>query len=140
MYQRLAEEYSSMSDERLKELAADYADLTETARTTLKAELRRRGLTMPSEDTTPETDSIDSSKLVTISHYRDLPDALLAKGLLEIAGIECFLADDNVVRLDWFLSNAIGNMRLQVEEDDAAEALEILNQPISDDAPPDESA
>ena len=42
-------------------------------------------------------------KQVTIRAFRDLPEALLAKGSLESAGIDCFLVDDNMVRLDWFM-------------------------------------
>lgn len=68
--------------------------------------------------------------LVTIAHFRDLPEALLAKGALESSGINCFLIDDNVVRMDWFYANAIGGIRLQVEELDVGSAQEILHLPI----------
>lgn len=67
--------------------------------------------------------------LVTIERFRDLPEALLAKGKLESAGICCFLADSELVRTDWLWSNAIGNMRLQVRPEDAADALELLHEP-----------
>jgi hypothetical protein len=70
-----------------------------------------------------------SADLVTIERFRDLPVALLAKGKLESAGIRCFLADSELVRTDWLWSNAIGNMRLQVRSEDAADALEILHEP-----------
>ena len=69
------------------------------------------------------------NELVTIERFRDLPEALLAKGKLESAGIRCFLADSELVRTDWLWSNAIGNMRLQVRFEDAKEAIEILNEP-----------
>jgi hypothetical protein len=67
-----------------------------------------------------------SNELVTIARFRDLPEALLAKGSLDAAGIEAWLADENMVRMDWFLSNAIGGMRLQVRASDADEALRVL--------------
>lgn len=70
-----------------------------------------------------------SAELVTIERFRDLPEALLAKGKLESAGIRCFLADSELVRTDWLWSNAIGNMRLQVRSEDAADALEVLHEP-----------
>jgi hypothetical protein len=70
-----------------------------------------------------------SADLVTIERFRDLPEALLAKGKLESAGIRCFLADSELVRTDWLWSNAIGNMRLQVSPEDAADALEVLREP-----------
>ncbi|HET7205517.1 MAG TPA: hypothetical protein VFI95_02955 [Terriglobales bacterium] len=69
------------------------------------------------------------TNLVTIERFRDLPEALLAKGKLESAGIRCFLADAELVRTDWLWSNAIGNMRLQVRPEDAKEALEVLREP-----------
>jgi hypothetical protein len=68
--------------------------------------------------------------LITIERFRDLPEALLAKGKLESAGIDCFLADTELVRTDWLLSNLIGNMRLQVRAEDAEEAVSLLHEPI----------
>ena len=71
-----------------------------------------------------------STELVTLQHFRDVPEALLAKGKLESAGIACTLADGNLVRMDWLLSNAIGGIRLQVHEQDAEAARAILDEPI----------
>lgn len=72
-------------------------------------------------------------ELVTIRQFRDLPEALLAKGSLESAGIVCSLWDDNLVRLDWFWSNLIGGIRLKVAPEDAEASDEILNLPIPED-------
>ncbi|MGA9979330.1 MAG: hypothetical protein WBQ08_11955 [Candidatus Sulfotelmatobacter sp.] len=69
-------------------------------------------------------------ELVTIRTFRDLPEALLAKGSLESAGIEALLADDNIIRLDWFWSNLMGGIKLQVDQQDAEAANGILDQPI----------
>jgi len=44
--------------------------------------------------------------MVTVRQFRDLPEALLARDSLVSAGIEAELADDNMVRMDWFISNA----------------------------------
>jgi len=68
--------------------------------------------------------------LVTLQHFRDIPEALLAKGKLESAGIECMLADGNLVRMDWLLSNAIGGIRLQVHQQDVEPARALLEEPI----------
>lgn len=68
--------------------------------------------------------------LVTIRKFRDLPEALLAKGSLESAGIEAFLADDNMVRMDRFISNLLGGIKLVVDAENADAANKILNQPI----------
>ena len=69
-------------------------------------------------------------ELITLSKFRDLPEALLAKGCLESAGIESCLVDDNLVRLDWFWSNLMGGIKLQVRPEDADAAISILDQPI----------
>jgi len=81
----------------------------------------------------PDEDGIDEPEfreLMTLRQFTGLPEALLAKGSLESAGIECFLADDNYVRMDWFISNAIGGVKLRVKPEDVEAAEEILNQPI----------
>lgn len=77
----------------------------------------------------PDAD-VELRELVTVRTFRDLPAALLAKGSLESAGIETFLADDNMVRLDWFWSNLMGGIKLQVNQEDAEIANRILDQPI----------
>jgi ribosomal protein S27E len=46
-WRRLAEEYRARSDDELRELAADFADLTETAKQALRQEMRNRGLGEP---------------------------------------------------------------------------------------------
>lgn len=69
-------------------------------------------------------------EIVTLWRYRDLPEALVSRSKLEFYGIECFLADENVIRLNWFWSNAIGRLRLQLLEGDAQTALDILGEEI----------
>jgi hypothetical protein len=73
---------------------------------------------------------MEMRELVTIRQFRDLPEALLAKGSLESSGIECFLADDNLVRLDWFISNFIGGIKLNVRAADVENAQKLLDEPI----------
>lgn len=68
--------------------------------------------------------------LRTVRQFRDLPEALLAKGFIESAGIPCFLADDNIVRMDWFISNFVGGIKLKVYPNDERAALDLLDQPI----------
>jgi len=69
-------------------------------------------------------------RFVTLRQFRDIPEALLAKGMLESAGIKCILADGNLVRMDWLLSNAIGGIRLQVDHQELEAARAILDEPI----------
>jgi hypothetical protein len=45
--------------------------------------------------------------LVTLCRFRDIPAALLAKSILDSEGIECFLADENTIRMDWLWSNML---------------------------------
>ena len=75
-------------------------------------------------------DAAEHTDLVTIRQFGSQSEALLAKGYLESAGIECFLADANIARLEFPL--LIGGMRLQVSPTDAEAARELLNQaPLS---------
>jgi hypothetical protein len=71
-----------------------------------------------------------SDDLITLWRYRDLPEALIAHSKLKAEGFDCFLADDNIVRFDWFWSNMVGGVRLRVREDDAEPALAVLGQEI----------
>jgi XTP/dITP diphosphohydrolase len=76
-----------------------------------------------------------NTPLVTVWRFRDVSEALLAKGKLEAAGIEASLADENLVRMYWLYSNAVGGVSLQVPQHRAAEALELLQQPIPEAIP-----
>ena len=127
---RLAANYASMSDGELQRLVRNAESLTEVAWDALEDEMDRRHLEL-AEDPAPEPrQQMEMQKLVTIRQFRDLPEALLAKGSLESAGIECFLADENLVRLDWFISNFIGGIKLNVRAADAENAQTLLDEPI----------
>jgi hypothetical protein len=67
-------------------------------------------------------------KLVTVGTYRDLPAALLAKSVLESAGIIAFLDDAHMVRMDWLLSNLLGGIKLRVAQEDALVAANLLDK------------
>jgi hypothetical protein len=70
--------------------------------------------------------------VVTIKRYRDLSEAIVVRSLLESAGIVVVLCDENLVRLDWQISNFIGGIRLQVNSEDEQEAREIIDSPVPD--------
>jgi transposase-like protein len=38
-----------------------------------------------------------------------------------------------MVRMDWFISNLLGGIKLKVRQEDAAAAEEVLSQPIPED-------
>lgn len=62
----------------------------------------------------------------TIQRFRYLDDFYLAKAFLESHGVRCFGPDENTVRLQWFYCQALGDLRLQTFDEDAAEAAELL--------------
>jgi Putative prokaryotic signal transducing protein len=126
---RLLQAYRKLSDGELEKTAGEAYELTDVAREVLRGELARRGLQAKLSEH-PEDDEPEMRQLVTLRKFRDLPEALLAKGSLESAGIDCNLADDNMVRLDWFYSNAIGGIKLLVDQDDLEAAEQLLTQPI----------
>lgn len=128
---RLAANYAAMTDGELQKLARNADTLTELAWDALEDELDRRNLEACDEDLGAEPrQNLELRELITVRQFRDLPEALLAKGSLESAGIECFLADENLVRLDWFISNFIGGIKLNVHPEDETNARKILDEPI----------
>ncbi len=126
---RLAAVYSAMSDEELARIAGSGDELSTAAQEALLTEAAKRGLTLRIEPPRGE-DVIEFNETVTLRKFRDLPEALLAKGSLESAGIQAYLIDDNMIRMDWFISNLLGGIKLKVHPEDAEAANEILNQPI----------
>ncbi len=123
----LSTRYQGMQTAELETVARDYPSLTPYAQAALREEFARRGLEAPLADDSGEP---AYRHLVTLRRYRDLTEAMVARSMLESAGITVYLRDENTVRLDWQISNFIGGMRLQVEESDAAAATELLDQPI----------
>jgi hypothetical protein len=126
---RMAGVYSAMSDEELGQIAESGDELSAAAQEAFQAEVARRGLKMEIAPPRGE-DVFEFNETVTLRKFRDLPEALLAKGSLESAGIQAYLVDDNMIRMDWFISNLLGGIKLRVRAEDAEAASEILNQPI----------
>jgi len=129
---RFAEHYSQMGDDELLKIALQPWALSDAAWEALDDELDRRDLELPEPEPAPQTVSPDKRNLFLLRQFRDLPEALLAKGSLNSAGIEAFLADDNTVRVDWLWSNLLGGIKLLVDAENAEAANEILSQPIPD--------
>jgi len=127
---RLAENYAGLTDGELQRLAQNAESLTDLAWEALEEEMDRRHLKFPDAPALHERQEMEIRELVTVRQFRDLPEALLAKGCLESVGIECFLGDENLVRLDWFISNFIGGIKLNVRTADAENARKILDEPI----------
>jgi Putative prokaryotic signal transducing protein len=133
--QELASRYAAMNDVQLEELANVAYSLTESARAALAAEISRRKADIKLTTMAPEVPVPADSRLVRIRQFLNVGPALLAKSVLDSAGIECFLADENTVRIDWLYSNAIGGVKLLVREEDAEAARELLDQTSLDETP-----
>jgi hypothetical protein len=84
----------------------------------------------PNGDAAPEREPAAEprAKLVTVATYFQHSDALLARMRLEASGIECVLIDEHLCRIDWGLAPALGGIKLQVREEDAARAAELLHE------------
>lgn len=149
---RLLDYYSRQMDGWLEQIATQAAGMTDLAREVLTEELLRRGLevellqvaraenvaapTDPAPEEPPPTEEpslpgeFDTSSLMTIRAFRDLPEAWLAKGSLASAGIDSFLEDETMVRMEWFWSNLLGGIKLLVGREDAEVSEQILSQSI----------
>jgi len=122
--------YARMSEPELKGLADEAWSLTEMGKEILRAELARRGLKFELVTEPAPTPEHQSSNLITVRQFRDLPEALLAKGFLESAGVESFLIDATTIRMDWMWSNLLGGVKLAMKPEDADTAAQILSQEI----------
>ena len=129
--QRLTNLYRDMSDAELSLLSAKPEDLSDAATEALKHEMSRRGLARSEPELVPDYAG-KSDPPVMVGSFMNLHEALLAKGQLDSAGIESSLGDDNIVRMDWFISNLVGGVKIYVKAEDAQAASEVLSQPIPD--------
>jgi len=123
---RVGQQFAVMSEIELIDLARGYDGLQPKVQTLLREEFSRRSLEPPLIEEEPE---LEYQHLVTVATYRDLSEGIVARAALESADIPCLLKDENLIRMDWGVSNALGGLRLQVPEQDEARAREILSTP-----------
>ena len=71
------------------------------------------------------------AELTTVQVFGDVTEAEIARSLLEHHGIFAFLPDKGVASTAWFLTNAVGGVRLQVPGSDLDDARQLLG--ICDD-------
>jgi len=139
---RLARIYAERNDAALAELALDAGSLTGAAREVLRAELETRGMRteLALLATASETKPMKkiSGPLVMVKRYRDMPEAQVAESILDSAGIDCFLADENTIRMDWLWSNLLGGYKLMVRPEDHEEAVKLLEQSANPEIQADE--
>ena len=72
------------------------------------------------------------TRKITIATFDTMPDAHIALGRLQAAGIDGWLADENLVQTDWLYSIAVGGIKLQVEESDIEDAMRELSIDYTD--------
>jgi hypothetical protein len=65
--------------------------------------------------------------MMTVATFDTLMEAELARSYLEGEGIRCFLADAEMVNTAWYLSGAMGGIKLQVAKADFLTAERLLN-------------
>ncbi len=118
-----------MSEGELESIAATAFELTEEAEVALRDEIRRRNLAIQLATAPPGYDAPDPHELVTIRTYAGLAEAMFARSLLEDAGVECFLTDENTFRINWLYTPMLGGMRLQVRAADVEDAAALLDTP-----------
>ena len=73
-----------------------------------------------------------SRRLVTIATFDQPAQARLAKNVLDEAKIQAAIGDENLVAMDWLLSNAVGGVKVQVWEEDAERAVTVLEQKLGE--------
>jgi hypothetical protein len=127
-WERLAQRYRAMSDGELSKLAAESQTLTEEARLALRAEVARRNLRLVAETSRDDVQAgRGPSGPIVIRRYFWLHEALLAKTILDSSDIECTLADEHTIRMNWFWTLALGEVKVWVRAEDA-DAIELLDQ------------
>jgi hypothetical protein len=66
--------------------------------------------------------------LITIATFTNPLEAHIVRGRLEAEGIDTSVAHEHHIWANWFLSTALGGVKLQVKPEDAQRAGEILQQ------------
>jgi hypothetical protein len=133
--QRLAKRFAGMSDGDLQKAGRDPAALTKWAFDVLSAEMALRDLGWAGKgETLASVREREKRKRhgpgdtpVVLRGYLDMAGAMADRMALESAGIECYLYDENLVRMDWLISNGIGGMKLGVKQSDVQDAARILD-------------
>ncbi len=79
-----------------------------------------------------------TNRYVTVRRYSSPQEAHLARAKLESEGIPAVIQDENLVRMNWLYSNAIGGVKLQVGNSQIEAANQILG--AVDNAEPNSGA
>lgn len=129
--QRLTALYANMEDGELNRIATDLDSLNDVAREVLRDEMLKRDREVPPQLAALAASAKQQAELSEpeiVGRYRDITQAMVAKSILNSANMECFLADDNLVRMDWLYSNLVGGIKLVVRHEDVEAAKKLLSQ------------
>jgi len=79
------------------------------------------------------------NQLITVATFSQPMEAHVLKGRLEAEGITAYLLDENIVSINILYSNAVGGVKVQVDEADVEAALKIVGElpPLELVPPPD---
>jgi hypothetical protein len=80
--------------------------------------------------------AMDHTKLVVIQSYGSRPEADLAKGALEDAGIQAMVQADTAGGMREHLAWSGAGFKILVREEDAIAANDILSSPVEDTESP----
>jgi hypothetical protein len=64
----------------------------------------------------------------TLASFSQPMGAYLLRARLESNGIAAFVRDENMIALDWFYSNAVGGVKIDVADEDYDRALQVLEE------------
>lgn len=70
---------------------------------------------------------MEDSDYVVVKAFTNVHEAHFARSVLIAGGIDTVVADEHVVSMDWFLSNAVGGVKLLVPANQLDEARAILD-------------
>src|SRR5260370_35070669 len=106
---RLAQFYAALTDGELQQLAGEAGSLTDEAKGALESEMSRRKLganaagepAAEGEDSAAANERAEMRELLTIRQFRDLPEALLAKSVLDSAGMQRFFGGATPLPIAW---------------------------------------
>lgn len=64
--------------------------------------------------------------MITVATFSKPGDAHLLRLRLGAGGVDAYVQDENMVQMNWLYSNAIGGVRVQIDETDLEAAREIV--------------
>ena len=71
-------------------------------------------------------DGLLSSGWALAARFTSIGEAVAARSALDAAGIENYVADENMISIDWLYSQAIRGFKMMVHDDDVERAREVI--------------